>query len=227
VSSSVFSQGKQVFEAWYTYIQEDSFDGYMHLIAIENRDSYNLSVQLKVKTADNELIFYDMATTNLKDEYLTVKKFSAKMNGEGGERVFGFNGEIEKEDDMLKWKITNKENLKNISIETKYPTVDYFSMFYLLSKLDYSEKGRILSYNSMETSELNYKENHHVDYLEDEIIDVEGEKIKTKKITINGDGIGESTYWLNEKNELVKAAVDNYKIMQKCKKEDIDFALYK
>lgn len=222
---SISSQDKLVSESWYTYESEDDFKGYMHFQIMQDNDLYYIATQARVKT-DDGIIIFDMKSTNLKDKYLTIKDFSFHTNGEGGDRMYRINGIVDRVGDSLVWNVSGEGGLREITKVTEYPTVDFFSMFFLLTKLDYSKKGRILLFNSMETDELNYKKNHYVDYLEDEVLTIKGKKINTKKLIIDGDGIGESTYWIDEKNDLVKAAIDNYKIMTKCNKEDIDFDLY-
>jgi len=162
--------------------------------------------------------------TNDNDLFLTSKSFHIKgtADDQSDSKEFKFSGVITQHNDELHWELKDNDDI----IITKKPTIVDWNLYHILTTLDYSKKGKILEFNSMEISELNYKENHYLEYTKDEVITINGKEILTKKIIQNGDGIGESSYYLDAQNNLVKISIDNYKNYIKCKKEDIDFAYF-
>ncbi len=230
ISGCVFSQKNTVFNNWYK-INNKEFIGYMHCIVTDNSSTYSISTEMKIKEGKDEVFFLNMESENLKDTYLTLDSFRLETN-EKPELgiVIVLKGNIEKQEDSLVWNITgNIAEYKKLSKVTSYPTVDYFSLLFLLSQLTYNEEGRLLSFDSMETDELNYKENHYIEYKGIESIFINNRKIKAKKVIIRGGGIAGSTYWLDENNQVVKMAIDDSEDMVyiKCEEKDIDFNLYK
>lgn len=226
VISSFYGQPKM--ESWYNLDIED-LEGYFHVLVEETPNALLSTFEIKIKV-DGEIISYTTEVNSKKDLYLTVNSFTTKnirnTNSKMHENVT--TGKVTKVGDDLKW-IIDQENItheKSI-METKQPTVIDWDLFYILTQLDYSKKGRILDFNSMEISELNYKEDHHLDYIGDETITIKGKKILVKKVTHNGGRIGESTYWIDAHNNLVKASIDNRKHFIKCTKEEIDFSPFK
>jgi hypothetical protein len=197
----------------------------MHYVVQEDSSNYYISTDLKLKTEDGEIIFFNIKSVNDKDKYLTVKKLSMETNGERGSEVCDIHGTVTWQNDLLFWNFSG-ENTRHIQKETKYPTVNFFDIFFLLTRLDYSRMGRLLEYNSMETDEFNYKEGHYIDYVENSVLEIDKEELRLRKVIINGDGIGESSYWLDENNRLIKISIDNYKNIVRCKKENIDFDVF-
>lgn len=217
-----FSQTRLVMDEWYKYTAK--YTGYMHYVVHEDSSHYYISSDIKLKVED-EVIFFNVQSVNHKDKYLTVKELSMKTNGEGGSIVYDIHGTVTRQGDSLFWDFSG-ENVRRRQKKTKYPTVNFFDTFFLLTTLDYSQKGRLLEYNSMETDELHYKENEYIDYVEDSVMVVDDREVRVRKVTINGDAIGESTFWLDENNRLIKISIDNYKDQERCKKEDIDFNIF-
>ena len=63
--------------------------------------------------------------------------------------------------------------------------------------------------------ELHYKPTHQIEYLKDEIIQIGKNKINAKRVIHTGERIMGSTYWLDQNNQIVKFAMDDYKMYTK------------
>lgn len=216
ITFTTFGQTK--IDNWYK-VEIDEYKGYFNYSVEENSDSIQTSFDFKLKIKDR-LYFYKAKLNNQNDSFFSVKSFV--LEGTTDNRIpttYTISGTVSSDEIYSYWKVPEI----NYEKTTKQPTVVDWNLFPILTTLDYSKKGIILKFNSMEISELNYKENHYLEYLSDETILIDGKKIKARKITHNGDGIGESTYWVDFDNNLIKISIDNYKNYTKCKKEDINF----
>jgi hypothetical protein len=224
---SMFAQKELAADNWYTFEAGERYKGYMHQKVEMDAEFYYITTTSKLKTKDGEVFMVDMNAVHAIDKYLTMQSFNADVIDAGFQ--YQVDGTVEQENDSLIWSIvatTDGEPNIEKTETTASSTVDFFSRYFLLTQLDYTETGRILSFNSMETDELNYKENHYIDYVGDEVLIIEGQPVNTKKLTCNGYGSRESTYWLTEDKQLVKVLLDGYKVITKCKKEDIDAKLF-
>lgn len=221
VSLTVFGQTK--LDNWYK-VEIDEYQGYFNYSVEENPNSILTSFVFKLKIDEN-LLYYKAKLTNEKDSFLTVKSFDLEGTTDNlrNPEIYTIAGTVTSADEYLYWKAP----AINYSKTTKQPTIVDWNLFHVMTTLDYSKKGIILEFNSMEISELNYKENHTLEYVSDEIIEIEGKKVKARKITHTGDRIGESTYWVDFDNNLVKISIDNSKNFIKCKKEAINLEEYK
>lgn len=205
-------------ESWYKFGTSKG-KGYLHYKVQEDSLSINTTLDFKFKI-DGELLYFNAQLVNEKDDYLTAKSFDIKGFADD---VLTLSGTVHKEGNNEIWNVNGEDD----EIKTKGLTIVDWNLFYILTTLDYSKKGELLKFNSMEISELNYKENHFLTYISDEVLLIDGIEVQAKKITHNGEGIQESTYWLDAKNNLVKISIDNRKNYIKCSKKAISFQDYK
>lgn len=220
---SLCSYGQINTESWYK-IEMRGGKGYLHYRIQEDSLSINTTLNFKFKV-DEGLMYYEAKMISDKDPFLTIKSFTIEgtTDNPSSSDTFTISGTVTKSDDELHWDINNSDSKK----VTKNNTIADWNLYYVLTTLDYSAKGKILEFNSIEISEVNYKENHFLEYTGDEIVVIDNKEVLAKKITHNGDGIGESSYYLDSKNNLIKISIDNSKNYIKCNKEDIDFTYFK
>ncbi len=220
MSLSTFAQNQT--ESWYK-IGNERFSGYFHYAIQEDSISINTSLNFKFKI-EKDLLYYDAKLINSKDSFLTVKSFFIKGTTDDlpNPDEFTISGTVDSTEEFLSWKVDGDKEFK-----TKQATIADWNLFYVLTTLDYSKKGIILEFNSIEISELNYEENRYLEYVADERILINNKEVLAKKITNTGEGIVGSTYWLDAENRLVKISIDNRKNYILCNKEDIDFEKYK
>lgn len=226
LSTLSVSFGQTKMDSWFKF-KNESVEGYLHYKVEEDSMFTTTFVDSKFKRGDG-VMCYAAIIKNKKDSLMTVESFEITGTTDDihNPQQIKFAGHLRSKEDAQVW--TAKVNDGNaLEIETQYPTIANWNLFYLMTLLDYSKTGRILEFNSMELPELNYKKNHYLEYLEDEEILINGNKIQARKITHNGDRSGESTYWLDMNNKLVKISIDNRKNFEKCKKEDIELDKYK
>lgn len=209
---------------WYKTEIKD-YKGYLHYTVNEDSLLYKTEVDFRIKV-DSSLFYHNIKINSEKDSFLTVKSFKLRGTTDNfpNPDEFTLSVNVTKDNDYLYWKANERDD---VTIETMRPTVADMNLFYVITKLDYSKKGTILEFNLIEISELNYKEKHILEYKEDEMLLINNKEILTKKITHNGEGIRESTYWLDSENNLIKISIDNYKNYIKCNKEDINLQYYK
>lgn len=202
---SVTSYGQSVtkLDNWYK-ITMNTYRGYLHYVVTEEPEVYTTALEFKLKTS-SEIVTYTAEIKSHKDKYLTPVSFHIKGKEKGSD--FLFHGTVVKKGDSLFWQTDRFDK----TIATLFPTLTDWNLFYLVTTFSYKEKGDLLHFNSMEISELNYKENHILRYEKDETIMPGKHKIKTKKVVHNGDGIGESSFWIDDRNRLVMFSIDNYK----------------
>ncbi len=219
IFSTCFGQTKT--DNWFK-LKSNTVKGYLHYIIEEDSLSVYTTFEAKFKV-DNTLLYYKAQLNNKKDSFLTVKSFTLEGTTDDihTQNKFKLTGIVNSDKKHSKWKV--RTNKRSREFETKQQTIVDWNLFHFLTLLNYSEKGKIIKFNSMEISELNYKENHYLEYLEDETLFIDGKEILTRKITHNGEGIGESTYWLNFENKLIKISIDNKKNYFRCDKKDINF----
>lgn len=188
-----------VMDNWYKSQEKNTFINYV----VTKTDS-TFSIKLKAITEeDSGRRQFTITINNENNKYLTAKSFNISADDFKNKNFKDFSGSIERKNDSLLWKMNDKRRF------TDTITIDNLSLWYLITTLPTAKTGRLLDFSSMEILEFNYKENHHLDYIADEILNIQNKKINTKKITQNGNGIGESSFWLDENNRLVQIAVDN------------------
>lgn len=212
---------QKITDNWYK-IESEDFKGYMHYVVEEDFISYKTMLDLKIKV-EKKLIVYNANIESNKDSLMSVKSFV--INGTTDDRIpepFTFSGTVNSEEEYSYWNINEGEEQRI----TKNPTIADWNLFQVLTTLNYKQKGKILEFNAMEISELNYKENHYLEYVEDEVLKINGKDVEARKITHNGDRIGETTYWVDFDNKLVKISIDNEKNYTKCEQKDINFKYF-
>lgn len=102
----------------------------------------------------------------------------------------------------------------NDSVITNFPTTTYESFLYIIPKINFSKKGLISKYNIVKPSTFRAKdENAKLIYVADVIIKNNEITTKLKKIILKGkvanfDSII-SSYWINDKNEIIIASFGN------------------
>lgn len=100
------------------------------------------------------------------------------------------------------------------SVITNFPTTTYESFLYIIPKINFSKKGLISKYNIVKPSTFRAKdENAKLIYVTDVIIKNDEITTKLKKIILKGkvanfDSII-SSYWINDKNEIIIASFGN------------------
>lgn len=200
------------------YQSEKDKNNFLNYKVVETNSEY--SITLNSSSKDNSMSF-NLRSNTKKNALKTLKScvFSLMQSRNDSKETIKMYVNVEEKNDSLIWTMKNENRIK--SKHSTNNTIDNITLWFILTTLNMENKGRILEFNSMETIELNYKENHHLDYVADETLNINGKEIKTKKITQNGDGIRESTYWVDQNNKLVKISIDNYKNLILCSKEDI------
>ncbi|WP_163318419.1 hypothetical protein [Dysgonomonas sp. 520] len=210
-----FSQGKNIQDKWYTLKFEDH-KGYMHYVVNEYADEYEILMELRM--AEGGIFAFDAKITNEKDSFLTTK--TARIDV--GKRNYRHTlvGTVKKLDNsLLQWEIT-ADKIERI-ITSEYPTVDMYSSFFLLTKLNYHTKGKILNFNMMDIKNISCDNNVSFEYTEDEKIQLGNKNVLAKKVVIEGYGSNRPAFWLNNTNEVVKIRIDDIDMIL-CKKEDIN-----
>lgn len=212
---AVGSYGQSVtrLDNWYK-VTMNNYYGYLHYTVTEEPEVYITALEFRLKISA-EIISYTAEIKSHKDKYLTPVSFRVK--GKEKEADFLFDGTVTKKGNSLFWQIDRFDK----TIATQFPTLTDWNLFYLLTTFSYKEKGDLLHFNSMEISELHYKENHVLRYEKDDIIMPDKQEIKTRKVVHSGDGIGESSFWIDDKNRLVMFSIDNYKNYILVNKESI------
>lgn len=215
-----FAQEK--IDNWFK-VEIDEYKGYFNYSVEKSSENIVTNFDFKLKI-DAVLYFYKAELYNKNDLFLSVKSFVLEgTSDDKSPTTSTLSGTVTSDDTYSYWKVPESNYQKT----TKQPTIVDWNLFYVLTTLDYSKKGVVLRFNSMEISELNYKENHYLEYVEDETIVIDGEKVKVRKIIHKGDRIQGSTYWVDFDNNLVKISIDNSKNFTKCKKEAINFEIFK
>lgn len=224
---NAYSQKELVADNWYTYESEDDFKGFMHQEIEEAPDSYYISTFLGIKTSEGKRAFYNIKSTCYKDKYLTHKSYSVKTTGDnGGDIVYSLSGVVERSGDSLRYTINidGGDNAgEHIEME-KYPVADFFNLFFLITKLDSDSVGKVLTFQGGNVTRRDYEE-EYIEYKGEETLIIKGKEYKVNHFERGGDNIGESGYWVDENNVLIKASIDYYKDLIKCNKEDIDSEL--
>jgi len=230
-----FSQEKLLMDNWYKYENERFIGlhskpdtvikthGYIHYVVTEDSLYYNISTETRIRK-NEKVVFWEMESKNLKDSFLTIKSFILKSNDDKND-VYTIAGAVEKKADSLIWNITG---IKTCILTTHYPTVDNFSLQFLMSKLNYQQYGKIIEFDLMNVHDLRCKKEEYLVYKIQEKIRIGDKLITAKKILHSYEGgSNHGCSWLDESNNPVKILIGESKSETICKKEDINFSLFK
>jgi len=209
-----------IIDNWYKSDKPDEQNAFFNYKVIETDSSYITSIESKAEKKGVKYSFNGIIK-NKKDEFKTTKSFSFNntINDNGKEKKQALAGFVENKNDSLLWVLEFNDRKKSRYSDSQ--VISNLTLWHVLTTLNLDKKGRLLDFNSMEITELNYKKNHHLDYVDDEVLVINGKEINTKKVTQNGDGIRESTFWLDNENRLVKISIDNYKTLIICDDAEI------
>ena len=99
----------------------------------------------------------------------------------------------------------NKQiNGKTVTKKSAYPTTSYRAILHILSTLDYSSKGKLLTLNLTKVKSFRREALDAQLIYEKDIIIKKGDlNLNLKKIVLYEDGFKESGYWLDQNNNLV------------------------
>ena len=192
---------------WYK-VDISPYKGYMNYQVLQINDTLITKASLQIRK-ENDKINYEIKLTNLNDSILTPIDYDVKLF-EGGMH-YEINGRVNRTNYEFEW----ENNINEKLLKTSNNTLTSINLFYFVTKQNYKKKGIIKRFNSLEIEELHYKQTDQIEYLKDEIIQIGKNKINAKRVIHTGERIMGSTYWLDQNNQIVKFAMDDYKMYTK------------
>ena len=97
----------------------------------------------------------------------------------------------------------------NDVLEMQQRTVTEFALFRVVGALP-QKQGFVFEFDSLESSELNYKKDHRLACIGQEDVLVEGKTAGATKWKHSGNGIGDHYYWVKD-GLVIKALIDGRK----------------
>ncbi|WP_282630424.1 hypothetical protein [Empedobacter sedimenti] len=198
-----FSQ-KIIQNDWYK-VDISPYKGYMNYQVLQINDTLITKATLQIKK-ENDKINYEIKLTNLNDSILTPIDYDIKLFEDG--KHYEINGKVNRTNYEFEW----LNNINEEVLKTSNNTFTSINLFYFVTKQNYKKKGIIKRFDSLEIEELHYKPIHQIEYIKDEVIQVGKNKINTKRIKHTGERIMGDTFWLDQNNQIIKFAMDDYKM---------------
>ncbi|MEM6892353.1 MAG: hypothetical protein AAF554_01605 [Bacteroidota bacterium] len=210
--------GQEKYNSWFKVVSKHT-EGYLNYKVTKSYSSIYISLDGRYRYGNQNMVLSDVANiVSERDPLLPVKYFSTEATSDDLSKIPGKvsrYGMVSYLNDQQTWKAnwTNRETI------TDYPTVALWNLPYILTTLEYTEKGKLLELNVIQINELDYEKENYLEYVSDEVIVLDEKEVSVRKIALRHEN-GQLYYWLDFENNIVQMRIDRTNLV-KCARQDV------
>ena len=214
-------KAKPLVDDWYTYTGRRGMTGYLHVTkrATGRKLAPIEFVHDLVVTVKNERLSLHQETLCKDDAFYTPLKITSK--GEGDDEILSYTANIDwrKTDAGTVGTLTTTIRGRERTLKLPEHTITFFGLFEVVKQRPF-KKDDVLTFHSLEASELNLKKDNTLTCVGEEKLAIRGHALKAHKFEHRHGERLVTEFWLNEKRQLVRARIDGSKTMILATKKD-------
>lgn len=233
-----------IIDDWYILTSNKAI-GYLNYNILKSDSIYKLSFNSKYKKKNDSIVFFNNSDIEyFNDNYLSVKSFIVRFNsGSTKSKEYYLTGYVNSTQNESKWIIEDayrilkeKKEGRKVMIEltnvkkefnVESPIIVDLNRLQFISKQNFNQKKIKIPFNEMSISKgPKYRKNIYLEYIGDELVQINEKSIHTKKIVFKGETIRGSTFWLDKNNKVVKFSMNNYTTFTLVPKNKIDLTMF-
>lgn len=220
----IFSSFSDEKKSKITWFKSSTGDGYISMERIDNDNAQSiLKTTVNSYFGDEKLNFSTVTVTDSKKlanaskivfngtidsnmepvEYLG-ERLKVKKSG----TFWSFHGNYKNE--ITKDPEVNQFLLPNHSAVIKMPTatIPSFNVWAIVAELPFNKAEGTFKFNLLDETKLYVRKNQTIDYVGEEVADIDGEQQTLHKFVHNGKKMKPAYYWVNSDRQLVKFTLD-------------------
>lgn len=208
-----------------TWFKSTDGSGYISLEVTKDKQDKSVVITTVNSFFGNEKLDFTTATTCDSDKLANANKIQfngtidsnmnpvvyngQKLKGKKKASFWSFHGDFKNQitnDPEVNQFLTPKHSSV---IRIPAQTIPSFNVWAIVPELPLNKKEGTFKFNSLDETKLYVKKNHTIDYVGEEVADIDGEQQTLHKFVHKGKKMKPAYYWVNNNRELVKILLDN------------------
>ena len=171
----------------------------------EKLDFSTVTVTDSEKLANaSKIVFNGTIDSNMEPVEYLGERLKTRKSGTFWSFHGNFKNEITRDPEVNQFLAPNHSAV----IKMPMATIPSFNVWAIVSKLPFNKTEGTFRFNSLDETKLYVKKNQTIEYVGEEVADVNGEQQTLHKFVHDGKKMKPAYYWVNNDRELVKFILD-------------------